>query len=751
MSFYNEIETRVPNKSGFSRDYKNRLSLQFDYLYPTLFDETLPDDAFRVSQKQVGRFAPMLAPAFADVKGYTHYFYVPRRILDPFFKEFITDDSNVVDDLHKKVFRFRLRNFAQCTRSGSPLNVTKPSSYAQTPSVDGTFAAKKSLLEYLTGIHLAPGENSNECLDIAPFVAYQFIFNEYYRDSQIDVDLFNVPYKGLWWLTQKGIEAYFAKMNAVSASTLASLGILDDINAGILPITSVMWASYVSSSTPSLAEFAQINLDIVNNLFALRKRRYYRDYFTSARTQVTANEVPIVPVGFNDLLEPKTGSAVEQRKIEQGEIYVASSSSPSATTTALTLADGATRDNNGQFLFTKLGFTISALRLANALQKFGEKSVKFGLRYIEQIASHYGVVVSDNTAQIPVFCGGTQCDAFVSEVTQTSQSSYESAQGNYSGHMMVAENSDSFTIYCEEHGYIIGLTSYVADTAYTDGIHRMFQRGENRLNIYFPEFAMLTDQEVKLKELYFIKDTDEQTRDNGEIFGYQGRFDEYRVRNNEFHGEMDGNLDYWHLGRKFAHPSSLNWRLGINSYNSDFSNFPKVGGLYNEETSENYFYYDGVQDPPKDKNYILWIVTESYSSPTLLTQDNYITLLTEQLRDQANWAYIIANYNIFVGYIPYQWIVDSAKALIPNIYAAISSGLLIAMLENGPDFDDLVPSLNSSFIESHVSTRIFAETKDLEYLNDSRDYILGDDYIMVSFLNEVAVSRCMPLSAEPKL
>lgn len=754
MGFYNEIEARVPNKSGFDRSYKNRLSMQFDYLYPTMVDETLPGDVFKVNQKNIARFAPMLAPAFADVKMYTHYFSVPRRIVEPFWREFISDDSNIKDDLHNKSFRIRLVNVAQCEQSvGTGIYVPM---LKNVPSVDGTWCAKKSLCEYLTGISLGSGEGSlTETLDIAPFISYQYIFNEYYRDSQIDDDLFNVPYKGLWWLTQKGIESYIGMLTSaytaqhsyesfvLSDGTMVSFDLMtDDLMKGILPITSVNWLKYSTSATTAIKDFANLNLQIIEDLFTLRKRRWYKDYFTCARTTIMDGEVPIVPVGFNQIEEYS-----RTQYIENGEVFSNGTGTATINTINNTSGDG----SNASARMTKFGFTISALRLANALTKFGEKSVRFGLRYLEQIASHYGVIVSDKSIQIPQYCGGSQSEAYVNEVTQTSQSTEDSAQGNYSGHMMTANGGDSSKIYCEEHGYIFALTSCVAETAYGDGIKRMFQRSEDRLNFYFPEFANLTDQEVKLKELYFIKDTDGQTHSNSEVFGYQGRYDEYRTRYNEFHGEFKDNLDFWHLGRKFDHPSTLNWRLQVASYDHQDDGFPLTGCLYDSDQVYNDFFFDGVKNPPRDVNYLIWVPSNQFRAPELLTSENYQSLLNSAVRSKGNWAWAISEYNIFLGWIPFSWLTSTNEVINPNFYSAISSGLTFALLSELPDPDSLIPRLNSSFIESNVSTRLFAETKDLEYLNDDREYIIGDDYIMASFYNEIKCVRPMPISSEPKL
>lgn len=775
MAFYDELETRVPNKSGFNRSYKNRTSLQFDFLYPTMVDETLPGDVFRLNQKNITRFAPMLAPAFADVKLYTHYFHVPRRIIEPFWKEFISDDSNITDSVHKKSFRFRLVNCVQ----GLPQNhvlIFPDSAGFVVPSADGSILGHKSLFEQITGLSFALGEASDETMDIAPFLAYQYIYNEYYRDSQIDDDLFNIPYKNLWWLTSKGIEVYlnYAQQAIIALVNNATTNIFlnedsdlrfnisNDIADGILPLTSVNWEYFSrNSSSENVRIFANINLEICKCLFTLRKRRWYKDYFTSARTQITQNEIPIVPVKFQN-----NTSSLARQDLEVGELYA---SSPN--TDANVVLNGTESDINVNVRHSKLGFTISALRLANALQKFGEKSVKFGVRYLEQIASHYGVILSDETIQRPLYCGGSQSEAYVNEVTQTSESTEQSAQGNYSGHMMTANDGDTSELHCEEHGYIFFITSVVAETAYSDGLKRMFNRSGDRLNFYFPEFANLTDQEVKTKELYLSKITDflpeNYTNGNNAIFGYQGRYDEYRsTRTNEYHGDFDGILDYWHLGRKFDRPNTLNWLFSVATPNISngsalyYPYLPETGPVMQDGTvlklKVNGQYFEKYLN-----TLVIWSVGSFYRAPAPLSATNHPDFNVD------DWVALSEDVyqNLYYGIIPYQWLYGSSSIALPDIQRAAASGFLIGTIGdvNDDDFQRelanngvgqafFIPRLNEAFIESDVSTRLFTATDDLNFVNSmDRTEKLGDDYIFSSFYNDVQVVRCMPEDSEPKI
>ena len=66
---------------------------------------------------------------------------------------------------------------------------------------------------------------------------------------------------------------------------------------------------------------------------------------------------------------------------------------------------------------------------------------------------------------------------------------------------------------------------------------------------------LFRSQEVKNRELY-LSLSDEES--NNETFGYQPRYTEYRFMNDTVHGDFTGNLDFWHMARKFENRPKLN-------------------------------------------------------------------------------------------------------------------------------------------------------------------------------------------------
>ena len=122
------------------------------------------------------------------------------------------------------------------------------------------------------------------------------------------------------------------------------------------------------------------------------------------------------------------------------------------------------------------------------------------------------------------------------------------------GHGLSLGGTNKFNKFFEEHGYVVGIMSVLPKTAYQQGIDKLWTRTD-KFDYFWPEFAHLGEQEVKIKELYYHP-TGADAHD--QLFGYQSRYAEYKYRPSTVHGEFRDTLDYWHMGRKFTTYPALN-------------------------------------------------------------------------------------------------------------------------------------------------------------------------------------------------
>jgi hypothetical protein len=201
--------------------------------------------------------------------------------------------------------------------------------------------------------------------------------------------------------------------------------------------------------------------------------------------------------------------------------------------------------------------TINQLRYAFQLQKFLEKDALYGTRYWEILAAHFGIKAPDASLQRPEYLGGYRQRVNIDQVLTTAGYDDTSATlvGKPGANSVSGFKSSIFTKSFTEHGYIFILAVARHDQTYAQGVNRMWSR-KNRYDYYFPVFANLGAQDVKLKEIFF-----QGTSADENIFGYQEAWAEYRYKPSIASGLLNPNatgaLSYWTLTNKFGSAPTL--------------------------------------------------------------------------------------------------------------------------------------------------------------------------------------------------
>ena len=89
MSIFTQVAMKKAQKNTFDLSHERKFSGKIGQLIPCFLAETVPNDTFKIDTSQLLRFAPMVAPVMHKFTIYTHFFYVPNRILWPNWTEFI--------------------------------------------------------------------------------------------------------------------------------------------------------------------------------------------------------------------------------------------------------------------------------------------------------------------------------------------------------------------------------------------------------------------------------------------------------------------------------------------------------------------------------------------------------------------------------------------------------------------------------------------------------------------------------------
>lgn len=466
---FNQVQFRKPPKNVFNLSHERKFSMKMGQLVPILCEEIIPGDSFKINAEVLMRMAPMLAPVMHRVNVFTHFFFVPNRLVWNEWESFITGGE---DGLASPVI----------------------------PYLDLVTSLPAGSLGDFLGCATPSGETVPARVNALPFRAYQMIYNEYYRDQNLE----------------------------------------DKIDFGH------------DSGEAGGVELAP-----------LRTRAWEKDYFTSALPWTQRGgevQIPLLgdaPVIMNDVSNATGVYTKSGANPSEGTTLVTKSDGggPEQHVSNSAESEYFKFDPNGTLeadLSAVTNTTITELRNAVKLQEWLEKNARGGSRYIEQLKQHFGVTSSDARLQRPEYLGGSKNPVIISEVLQTSESA-TSPQANMAGHGVSAGNSPSFNRSFEEHGYIIGIVSVLPKTTYQQGFRRHLLKND-KFQYYWPEFAHIGEQEVMKSELYH----DFSTAVDKDAFGYQSRYSEYKFIPSSVHGDFKNTLNYWHMGRIFDSLPNLN-------------------------------------------------------------------------------------------------------------------------------------------------------------------------------------------------
>ena len=508
MSLFSTIKIPKPRRSVFDLSHTVKTTTEFGRLTPIMCEEVLPGDTFRLNSKVFARLAPMVFPVMANVQVYTHFFFVPNRLLWDKWEEFISGGEDGT-------------------------SMPEPPRIRISDLYDAGYFKPGSLADYL-GLPVTAkrlNETPGDEVSALPFKACAKIWNDYYRDENLQAE----------------IDIHTEQSGFINdTDTVASLGALryrawrKDYFTSALP-----WPQRgVEMRLPLKGDEVSIpgtNVLSHTNGIGAQYRRLGSTGSWSSLT-VAANNIHYEkdPEGgvsklVGEIPDPNGGDniAVELNINSFG------------------LTDSSTGAANIQ------GPTVNELRRSIAIQEWFEASARAGARYIEQLYAHFGVRSSDARLQRAEYLGGGRSPVIISEVlqqSQTTQGATGSALGTMAGHGVTAQATHGFKKYFEEHGFLIGFMSILPDAQYMQGISRMWTRMD-KFDYAWPKLANIGEQEILRREVYY---EGEDNEGNQSVFGYAPRYAEYKYKPSTIHGDFRDTLKDWHLARIFENAPALN-------------------------------------------------------------------------------------------------------------------------------------------------------------------------------------------------
>lgn len=153
-NIFTDVNLKRPTTNTFDLSHEKKMSFNMGTLTPIFISECLPSDEFRIKTSTLLRFAPMVAPVMHSINVYTHYFFIPNRILWNNFENFITGGEDGDDTSVAPYIDLDLAN----------TDIGTIADYYGLPVGQGPPIVRINAL---------------------PFAAYAKVYNEYYRDQNL--------------------------------------------------------------------------------------------------------------------------------------------------------------------------------------------------------------------------------------------------------------------------------------------------------------------------------------------------------------------------------------------------------------------------------------------------------------------------------------------------------------------------------------------------------------------------------------
>ena len=247
MSHYskvlNKVPVQIPNKSGFDLSHENLFTAKCGTLYPVMVDTLLPNDTISLGHSSQLQLTPMATDFYGRVMGKFEAFFVPFRVLYGGWQDLITHPVNG-------------DNYPSGTTANQKAKVLPTLRGLKSDMLAG------SLSDFLgRKIDMLSTDTASSTQDVfnpLPFLAYHKIYNDWYRDSRIQQEVFQRNHT----VASDSDTAYFDS----------------------LPYQSLYGAN------PALISGTNLNCADGVSALALRQRNWERDYFTNATPKPQAGD-----------------------------------------------------------------------------------------------------------------------------------------------------------------------------------------------------------------------------------------------------------------------------------------------------------------------------------------------------------------------------------------------------------------------------------------------------------------------------
>ena len=378
---FSEVPSVDIPRSQFDRSHGHKTTFDAGYLVPIFIDEVLPGDTFKLDMAGFARLATPYFPIMDNMVMDTFFFEVPCRLVWDNFKKAMGERANPGDSVDYTV-----------------------------PVIDDiNNIANETLADYF-GIPTQVAANQE--VNAMPFRAYNLIWNEWFRDQNLQDSL---------------------------------------------PVNT-------DQGPDNIADYT------------LQRRCKRHDYFTACLPWLQKGDAVQLSLGTQAPVKRMANapgwSAFDHNTSNltgAGTVSTQAGGTLAVSGTRVSLYPPP--DSMYSDLTEATASTVNELRQAVQTQRLLEKDARSGTRYTEIVQSHFGVTSPDARQQRPEYLGGGSTPVSISPVSRT-----DASAGEVGGLGTTHFQNHGFTKSFTEHGYVIGLICVRADLTYQEGLEKLWSR-----------------------------------------------------------------------------------------------------------------------------------------------------------------------------------------------------------------------------------------------------------------------------------
>ena len=432
---YQKIKALKPGRSLFDLSHERLMTCDMFKLYVCCAMEMSPGDTFHIANQSVTRLQPLNAPIMASISQNTHYFFVPYRILDENWTEFITGGSE--------------------GESGGDEPMEPPE---VAPILPRWVPTKNGIGTLWDSFGFPVGVDPQGAYPIDYLRrAYNLIWNEFYRDEnhQDPVPLDNEDLLYRDWKKDYFTSALLSQQRGTSP--------IMPVNGTINPFASAVSVNVPATPIEFSSSYFVLEVSLPTglnqNLIKAHQQMVSATIVHSGGTTTDYADLQSI------LYDSSAGTLKLYYYFRSTHSYQVNSVTCSGVSVVYT-------EINEGVGIEGAGFDVRDLRQAFQIQKWLELANRGGVRYTEFLRAFFGVSPRDDRLQRPEYIGGSKSPIVISEVLQTSSTENEpTPQGYMSGHGLGAERTYIGSYSAQEYGVLIGLLSYTTPPRLANSSH----------------------------------------------------------------------------------------------------------------------------------------------------------------------------------------------------------------------------------------------------------------------------------------